>query len=238
MNETNVPAHAPAATPVRHRPNLLTLKYAGAVLSAVVATLASLYVLDNLFLMWTGSDGANLLASFTGSGKASMYVNMVSGAVAAVAFAVLAYLLYRKVTKDVAARPEYVKTGPYAFVTHGFVAIMAIIAVFIAANIVSVLISSLLLIGAHADIGDMYLNKFLPDVASLALVAFVGYMAYKIALGKNKSPTMTMVLLGVAGAILLGTLITVPIKAHGGSGSTLDSNSSTKSSDYFKDLYQ
>ncbi len=205
-----------SSTPVSN--SMLTLKYGGAVFSALAATYGAVSLLSDLFGLWTGS-GASLLGG---------YVGIVTTAVVTVLFAVLAFLLYKGVTKAVAAQPGYINTPVYHFITNGFFAVLAVVSVFLAGSLVAVLLSSLLLIGTSTDIGALYLGRFLPELLALAIVGFVGFAALKIMKGKNLSTVMTLVLMSLAGALLIATLITVPIVAHG--------SSSRSSSGYNYDL--
>lgn len=217
------------SSPVPVSTAMLTLKYSGATVSALIATFGALTLFSALFGLWTDKASGTLL--FTG------YVGVVTTAVMTALFSVLAFLLYRRVTKDVAAQPEYVNTSAYTFVTNSFFAVLAVMVVIIVAQLISILLSSLLLIGTSTDIGGMYLNEFLPGLLAAAIVAFVGFAAYKIMKGKNVSALMTIVLMSLAGALLIATLITVPIKAH----MTTVSSSSTPNiynyDDYFKTYY-
>lgn len=196
---------APAST------SMVTLKYSGAVISALIAINSLITVLGDLFGLWTDKYGAT---------SESNYVGTVTLAVTAVLFSVLAFLLYRRVTKDVAAQPEYVNKPVYHFITNGFFGVTAAYLIVLTAQLVSVLISSLLLIGTNADIGALYLNQFLPTFVAAGMVAFVGFAAYKIMKGKNLSTLMTIVLMSLAGALMIAVLITVPIKAHSGTTSS------------------
>lgn len=207
----------------------ITLTYLGAVVSALLALTASSSVVASLMAMWSN---AGMYTAALGSALllgSDLYTSTISGAVAASVFAFLAFWLYKKTTKDIASQPEYIHRAPYAFVTNTFVGILALTVILLASSLVSILISSLMLIGTGADISQMYLQRFLPQLLGLGFVGFIGYCAYKIYRGKNMSKLMTLVLMGIAGALLVATLITVPIKAHTGSSS---SSSNSRSSNY------
>lgn len=209
------------SSPASVSSSMLTLKYGGAVVSALAATFGVLTLLPELFGLWTDKPGG--LALLSG------YTGIVMIAVATVLFSVLAFLLYGKVTKDVAVQPEYIHKTAYHFITNGFFAVLAGVLVVVVAGLVSILLSSLLLIGTNTDIGAMYLNQFLPGLLSAGVVAFVGFMAYKIMKGKNFSALLTIVLMSLAGALLLAVLITVPIKAH---MTTVSPSSTTRTYNY------
>lgn len=206
----------------------LTLKYSGAAISALIATLGVLSLFSELFGLWTGSGGiVTLLGGYT---------SIVTTAVATALFSVLAFLLYRAVTKEVALQPGYIERPAYLFITNSFCAVVGGLFVFVIAQLVSILISSLLLIGTSTDIGALYLTQFLPGLLTAAVIGFVGFSAYKIVTGKNFSSIMTIVLMSLAGALLVAVLITVPIKAHSTAASS-SSSSTNDYNDYFEELY-
>lgn len=208
--------------------SMITLKYSGAATSAFVAMLSALALLGELFALWTD----NVSNSF---GLLGGYTSVVLLAVLAALFSVSALLLYRSVTKDVARQPEYIKTAVYNFITNTFFAGIVFVLVILVAQLLSILLSSLLLIGTSTDIGALYVGQFLPAFLSAGIVGLVGFCAFSILKGKNYSALMSIVLVSLAGALLLATLITVPIKAH-----SVTSASSTSPYDYtryLQDLY-
>lgn len=208
--------------------SMITLKYSGAATSTFVAMLSVLALLGELFALWTD----NVSNSF---GLLGGYTSVVLLAVLAALFSVSALLLYRSVTKDVARQPEYIKTAVYNFITNTFFAGIVFVLVILVAQLLSILLSSLLLIGTSTDIGALYVGQFLPAFLSAGIVGLVGFCAFSILKGKNYSALMSIVLVSLAGALLLATLITVPIKAH-----SVTSASSTSPYDYtryLQDLY-
>jgi hypothetical protein len=194
---------------------MLTLKYSGAVVSTLVALFGSLALLSELFGLWTDKLGAGSLV-FSG------YTGVVTLAVIVALFSVVSLVLYRQVTKDVAKQPDYVTTTSYNFITNGFFGMLVFVLIVLVAELLSILVSSLLLIGTSTDIGGMYLGEFLPVFMAAGVVALAAFAAYKILKGKNVSALMTVVLVSLAGALLLATLITVPIKAHTSTSSAYD----------------
>lgn len=192
---------------VKSRGGLLTLKYLGASAAAVMSVLASLGLLSSLMMQWTGGAGLVWLVG-------NHYGMMVSLGVSAVVFALLAMWLYRLVSREVAARPAYLSSTPYVVITNIIFGFFAVLLVCMVIRLISVLLSSLLLIGSGADIGGMYLREFLPTLVGAALVFVAVWMTYKIVRGKNMSWALSLVLVSVAGALLLATLITVPLATH------------------------
>lgn len=223
-----------ATASVKGSTNMITLKYSGAAVSAVITLFGVLLTLSELFGLWTDQLGSIWVISG--------YVGIVMTAITTALFSVLSFLLYRSVTKDVAARTEYVTTSAYSFITNAFFAVLVGVFIVVLANLASILVSSLLLIGTTTDIASLYLGGFVPELLVAMLVAFVGFCAYKIMKGKNLSMLMTVVLMSLAGVVLLGVLITVPIKAHMTPRATqLPASSSTPSNQYdtnnFNDLF-
>lgn len=235
---TQQTAILPSANPanVPNRPTgFITLKYVAASVSALIATFTVAALATVLFELWTGkistsTTPVDYVLSPVGLGTRGGYEAIVVPAVAAVLFALLAFFLYRNVTKEIGARPSYVQTMPYAVVTNGVVGILGILAVVYVARLVGTLLTSLLVIGTGADIGALYLSGFLPDLFVLGLLAFMVLMTYKIATGKNMSFRMSIVLLSVTSAVLVAILITVPINAHSASALPSSGSNSLNSS--------
>ena len=211
---------------------MITLLYTGAAFAALIGTYSIVAVIGKLFSMWTSSGATlqNLMSTFvTGS---SAYVDTIFLAIIGVGMALVAFFLYGRVSREVAKQPEYVKTSAYAFITNTLVGVFFFTVGVMALELVSILISSLVLIGTSTDIGAMYLGMFLPLLLSGAVVAFVGWMALEIMRGRNKSKLMTIVLMSAAGALLVATLITVPIKAHSSSSTRSNYDSFRQMLDY------
>lgn len=202
----------------------LTLLYTGAALTTFLGAFSIVALVGKLFSMWTGGSTIQNMMSALVTGN-SAYVDTIFLAIIGVGMTLAAFFLYGKVSREIAGQPEYTKTSAYAFITNALVGVFFLTVGVMALELVSILISSLVLIGTNTDIGAMYLSMFLPLLLSGAVVAFVGWMALEIMRGRDKSKLLTIVLMSVAGALLVATLITVPIKAHGSSsgGSNYDS---------------
>lgn len=196
---------------------MTTMHYVGAALATIISVLASAAALKTLFVILFGGSEAALSAILFGS---SSYTGLIAAAVTAVVFALVAFFLYRQVSRRVAKRPQYMTTTAYRVVTYGVFMIFALLTVLLVSDLVATLLSSLLLIGSSTDIGALYLTGFLPTLFYTGLVAFVAAMLYMIVKGKNKSLLLTIVLLSVTGAILLAAIITTPIQAHSSSSSS------------------
>ena len=206
---------------------ILTLLYTGAVLSVITAVFAIVAVAGKLFSLWTGSniELQNVISFFAATGNP--YLETILLAVTAAGASVAAFFLYRAVSRNIAQQHDYATTTAYTFLTNTLVGLLAVVLAVFSFQAVTVLLSSLLLIGTGTDIGGLYLGFFLPLVIVSGITGFVGYLAFEIMRGRNKSALMTLVLMSVAGAALVAALITVPIKAHGGSSSRSSSSSSS-----------
>jgi len=107
-------------------------------------------------------------------------------------------------------------------VTYGGLAALIIPAVDLIARLVSILISSLLFIGAAGGevYKSLYLSEFLPYALSLAVVVATSYFIYQIIQGRNKSKIMSLVLIAVSVVVLLTGAITIAVKVHDKGGSS------------------
>lgn len=210
----------------------ITLKYLGAALSATLAVMTSIAAIWKLIGLWSGS-GLSTSPLAGPLGLIGISSDLIAVSIAAVIFSVLAFFLYRWATKAIAGRVSYLETTPYRVITNGFVAVMAMIAVLLTVDVLTVLISSLLLIGKSVDIGHIYLTQFLPSLVGLAVAGFAALMGYQIAKGRNKSFLLTLVTMSLAGAILVAVCITVPINKNYTAGVPLKSSSSSSSDKQF-----
>lgn len=206
MNEVQQ-ATEPAVKPIG---GFLTLKYLGASTAVVLSVVAFSNVIQLLFLLWTKASSSNSLGAFVFSG----YQGMITNALLALTFALIAWIGLMNVTKSISGRPEYVNTLAYVLITNAMLGVLALATLIGLVNLVSVLLSSLVLIGSGADIGAMYLGTFLPQLVASALAGFAAFAAYKIAKGKNLSSVLGIVLVSVAGAALIATIITVAVQSH------------------------
>ncbi len=188
----------------------LTLKYLGASISAVLSVVVFSNVIQQLFLLWTKTNSTSSLGAFV----PISYQGMVTSALLTITFSLIAWLGFINVTKSIAARSEYVNTLAYVLITNAMLGVLVLATLIGLVNLVSVLLSSLILIGSGTDIGAMYLGTFLPQLVASALAGFAAFAAYKIAKGKNLSSVLGIVLVSVAGAALIATIITVAVQSH------------------------
>lgn len=188
----------------------LTLKYLGASASVVLSVVAFSNVVQSLFFLWTRAGSGYGLGSYIFSG----YQGMVTNALLTLVFALIAWLVFINVSKSISARTDYLNTLAYVLITNAMLGALILITLLGLVNLVSVLLSSLALIGSGADIGAMYLGTFLPQLVSSALAGFATFAAYKIAKGKNLSSILGIVLVSVAGAALIAVIITVAVQSH------------------------
>ncbi len=206
----------------------LSLKYGAGALAVVFAVRTIETVASQIFALLIGNAGT--LGSYGP-------VDVVTESILAVLFSLIAFLLYRKVSKDIAAAPDYVYQPLYHFITNVLVGALVLEALYGVAVVVSVLLNSLFLIGAGADYGALYLGQFLPALITTATAVVAALFAFNIMKGKNRSLPMTITVLAVAGALFLMTAITVPIKAHSSTASTYNT-STTNIDNYLNSLYK
>lgn len=212
------------ANPNKGKAKLLTLEYALAMASAVISTFLLINVITSVVGLW--SDATSVASRTVGGFLAPTMVTAGTGIVAASVFtvilAVLACVLFSRVSKAVPDREGYTNRTAYKLVTYGGLAALIIPAVDLIARLVSILVSSLLFIGAAGGevYKSLYLSEFLPYALALAVVVVTSYFIYQIIQGRNKSKIMSLVLIAVSVIVLLAGAITIAVKVHDKGGSS------------------
>ena len=212
------------ANPNKGKAKLLTLEYALAMASAVISTFLLINVITSVVGLW--SDATSVASRTVGGFLAPTMVTAGTGIVAASVFtvilAVLACVLFSRVSKAVPDREGYTNRTAYKLVTYGGLATLIIPAVDLIARLVSILVSSLLFIGAAGGevYKSLYLSEFLPYALALAVVVVTSYFIYQIIQGRNKSKIMSLVLIAVSVVVLLTSAITIAVKVHDKGGSS------------------
>ena len=213
----------------------LTFEYALAMVSVTLATLLTTALVSLLFGLWS-SKSASLVGSLFGG---SAVANVLTFGILTVVFSVLAFVLFGRVTRAVADdRSGYTGRLAYKLTTYGSLFVLVLAALPLVASLLSVLISSLLLIGvsdAGSVYSSLYLGNFLPSLVSLALLAVVIFFIGKIISGFNKSRILSLVLIGVTVVVAVALAITLAVKAHDKPSVKLPSfrSDSTINSNYF-----
>lgn len=190
----------------------LTFEYTLAMASVTLATLLSVGLVSLLASFWSSKNTASLATFFS-----MTTANFLAVGVLSVIFAVLAFVLFSRVTRAVAERTGYTSRLVYKLATYGSLFVLVLAALPLVASLVSVLISSVLLIGAGDAgkvYGTMYLGTFLPALVGLLIIAAVIFFVGKIVCGYNKSRMLSVVLLVITGVITAALAITLAVQAH------------------------
>jgi len=209
-------AYYPQATvdPNRGKAKWLTFEYLLAMVSTVVSALLFAQVLVALFGAWVKANGATTTTSTSIGGWLAdiLSINMVTpgtgivmAGVLATLFAVVALITFGRVSRAISDRDNYTSRTAYKVVTYGAFGALIIPAIVLVAKIITVLISSLLFIGAgSADrvYGALYLAEFVPYLLALGVIGVTLWMLKGIISGRNTSKAMSLILLGATGAVL------------------------------------
>lgn len=216
------------ADPNKGKAKLLTLEYALAMVSAVISAFLLINVITSVFGLWAGT--TSVLVKTVGGFFAPLMetpaTGIVAGAVFALLLAVLSCVLFSRVSKAIPDRDGYTQRTAYKLVTYGGVAVLAIPALELVARLVSILINSLLFIGttgAEKVYKSLYLSEFLPYLLALAVVAATIYFIYQIVQGRNMSKALTLTLIAASSVVLLASAITIAVKVHNVSSSSVQS---------------
>lgn len=212
------------ADPNKGKAKLLTLEYALAMASTVVSAFLLINVITSVVGLWsdTTSGAIRTVGGFLAPTMATAGTGIVAASVFTVVLAVLSCVLFSRVSKAVSDREGYTNRTAYKLVTYGGLAALIIPAVDLIARLVSILISSLLFIGAAGGevYKSLYLSEFLPYALALAVVVATSYFIYQIIQGRNKSKIMSLVLIAVSVVVLLTGAITIAVKVHDKGGSS------------------
>lgn len=221
-------AYYPQATadPNRGRAKWLTFEYLLAMVSTVISALLFAQVSVELFSAWVKVNGATTAtATSTAGWLADMLsikmvtpgTGIVMAGVLATLFAVVAFITFGRVSRAIPDRDNYTSSTAYRVVTYGAFGALAIPAIVLVAKLVTILVSSLLFIGAGdaaTVYGALYLGEFVPYLLSLGVIGTTLWMLEGIISGRNMSKMMSLVLLGAAGAALVAGAITVAVQVH------------------------
>ena len=212
------------ADPNKGKAKLLTLEYALAMASTVVSAFLLINVITSVVGLWsdTTSGAIRTVGGFLAPTMVTAGTGIVAASVFTVVLAVLSCVLFSRVSKAVSDREGYTNRTAYKLVTSGGLAALIIPAVDLIARLVSILISSLLFIGAAGGevYKSLYLSEFLPYALALAVVVATSYFIYQIIQGRNKSKIMSLVLIAVSVIVLLAGAITIAVKVHDKGGSS------------------
>lgn len=212
------------ADPNKGKAKLLTLEYALAMASTVVSAFLLINVITSVVGLWSDTTSGTIrtVGGFLAPTMVTAGTGIVAASVFTVVLAVLACVLFSRVSKAVSDREGYTNRTAYKLVTYGGLAALIIPAVDLIARLVSILISSLLFIGAAGGevYKSLYLSEFLPYALALAVVVATSYFIYQIIQGRNKSKIMSLVLIAVSVVVLLTGAITIAVKVHDKGGSS------------------
>ena len=179
-----------------------------------------------LFGAWVKANGATTTTSTSIGGWLAdiLSINMVTpgtgivmAGVLATLFAVVALITFGRVSRAISDRDNYTSRTAYKVVTYGAFGALIIPAIVLVAKIITVLISSLLFIGAgSADrvYGALYLAEFVPYLLALGVIGVTLWMLKGIISGRNTSKAMSLILLGATGAVLVAGAITAAVQVH------------------------
>lgn len=210
--------------PNKGKAKLLTLEYALAMASVVISAFLLINVITSVVGLWSGatSVASQTVGGFLAPTMVTAGTGIVAASVFTVVLAVLACVLFSRVSKAVPDREGYTNRTAYKLVTYGGLAALIIPAVDLIARLVSILVSSLLFIGAAGGevYKSLYLSEFLPYTLALAVVVVTSYFIYQIIQGRNKSKIMSLVLIAVSVVVLLTGAITIAVKVHDKGGSS------------------
>lgn len=217
--------YQPVADPNKGKAKWLTFEYALAMFSVVTVAAVFVNALPSLFHLWVDAKNASIAsAGVKGFLPGLLSVDMktpatelVLGGVVAVMFAVLAMVLFGRVSRAIPEREGYTGRMSYKVATYGAMAAVVVPMIVLIAKMLTVLVASLLFIGtggAGEIYKSLYLVDFLPYVIGAGLLGAIIFCIKGIISGRNTSKMLSMVLICAASALLLASSITVAVLTH------------------------
>lgn len=230
--------------PSYNKAKWLTLEYALAMFSVVVSALLTVQVMGSVFILWSkgissfssASSVTGWLVNVLGAGMYTPGTGIIAVAFVALFFAVLAFVCFGRVSRAIPEREGYTKRTAYKIVTYATFAAIFIPSVVLLAKLATILISSLVFIGAGGSgevYKSLYLAEFLPYLLGLAIFAAVLWFVKEIISGKNSSKILSLILVVASAVTLLAGTITIAIQVRS-VASSLDKTSSKSLYDYGK----
>ncbi|HET9411854.1 MAG TPA: hypothetical protein VFO38_03340 [Candidatus Saccharimonadales bacterium] len=198
----------------------LTLEHIGYMLLVLVVTLLIATGSLSLISLWSGgSSMASPLAMgaaspIMGSNIPWLEATMAVGMVAALVVLVpLMALLGRRTRAEIAKRPEYTSRIAYKAPIYTTLGVLVAIKVGLVVQLLTIVLTSLALIGVeNVNVGQVYINEFLPLVGVTIIVSCSAFYLFKLAKGKDmgKMYDLGVAVLGLllAVALFVGSVIT------------------------------
>lgn len=191
----------------------LTFEYVLAMFSLTAATLMSAALVFGLIGMWA-TKGAIFIPVL----KSIAATNVLSVAILTVLLAGMSYILFARVTRAVmTSRGDFTGRLAYKLPTYGSAFVLVLATLPLLANLLSVLVNSLVMIGvANPGLvyGALYLGVFLPSLIALVIIGVSLFFVAKIVCGHNMSRLASIVLLGVSGILAVAMIITLAVQVH------------------------
>lgn len=208
--------------PIKRPSDFLSLEYGFAIVAALVSLLASVSTITTLMSLWarSSSDVVPLTALIATITKTN-YSHTITVSLAAVIFGFVALILFGRVSRAVASsRPAYTGRVSYKVLTYLGFSVLVVVSASLVVSLLGILLSSLILIGADAGIGDMYVHQFVPQLIALVFVAAATWLFYGIVRGQNTSKLLSLGLVGLGSALLVATIITTAVHSHSSNSSS------------------
>jgi hypothetical protein len=208
-----------------------TLALAGVVLGSLVIIQLLFYV----FALW--NDGTMPVLSFT-EGAATPIYGVLAEAFFGLILAAFPFVFFPRFKRALVDRPMFTKRLAYKLPLYVSCAIAFFATLYVAAHVAALLISSLLLIGVdQVNIGQLYVQEFLPLIIVLGFMGFVSYLLFNILIGKDKSKLLSLILVSLMIVLMLTVLITSTIKTHTDSSSRTTNNAQDNTRNQMQNYY-
>lgn len=233
----------------------LTLEHAAHMALVVIVSGLIVSGIGAAFSLWFGAAGmshaflGDAAALLGGVSSKTLEATMALGVVAALLVLVPALvILDRRTRAEWHKRPGYAGRLAYKVPVYTALAVLAAILVALKIQMLYVVIASLAFIGVEgAQIGDMYVQSFIPALIAYAVFIAAAWYVFNLAKGRDNGRLFSLAKAFGGGVLAIALFITALVALHDGKSDTTlpttrdDSPSTVEPSydeDYYRDLLE
>lgn len=195
----------------------LTLEHVGYFVLVVAIPIILLSGFSNAVTLWSGNSASSLSGAelIMASLKAIGTATAVMICAALLVLVPIMHVLRRRIASEYAKRAGYTDRVAYKLPVYSALGVLAALAVGSFVSMMNVFLNSLVNIGVSGvNIGDMYLNQFLPALLSFAVFGASAWYVMLFAKGKDLTKLFTGIASLLSGALVIALFVTALTVNH------------------------
>ncbi len=218
MGPDNTTAPQPQVQTKSKRGEFLALRLVGAVGVTVLLTMTAAGAISTFIELLAKGQSTIFDTLFAGL----MHETSVLSATMLLVLAVVPWLLFRSIKTSLASEPGFTKRTIYKVTMYAGLAVLAATTAIQLIAALSAVITSLLSIGVEgADIGGLYLHKFLPSLLGAVVTGFVAYCFWQTDRGRDKVNLMSLTVAIVSVVFAVALFIAAAVAIHSDKSSSI-----------------